>query len=128
MLLFVPLVLVTAVLIIGVFAMPAMVSTCRAAALSRSSSAASGGTFRRQRVERRGGAALAGAAGAAVAAAVAVSAAWPLLPLALFGYLNQRVFRYDALAEHASGWEMQTLIRRHRGSCSCWVSCSRCPA
>ena len=33
----------------------------------------------------------------------------------LFGYLNQRVFRYDALAEHASGWEMQTLIRRYRG-------------
>lgn len=39
---------------------------------------------------------------------------WPVLPVVLFGYLNQRVFRYDALAEHATGWEMETLIRRHR--------------
>ena len=37
-----------------------------------------------------------------------------MLPIALFGYLNQRVFRYDALAEHATSWEMETLIRRHR--------------
>ncbi|MCX7142545.1 MAG: EI24 domain-containing protein, partial [Proteobacteria bacterium] len=40
---------------------------------------------------------------------------WPVLPILLFGYLNQRVFRYDALAEHAAGWEMDTLFRRHRG-------------
>jgi CysZ protein len=39
---------------------------------------------------------------------------WPVLPILLFAYLNQRVFRYDALAEHATGCEMETLIRRHR--------------
>jgi CysZ protein len=39
---------------------------------------------------------------------------WPVLPIVLFAYLNQRVFRYDALAEHATRWEMETLFRRHR--------------
>jgi uncharacterized protein involved in cysteine biosynthesis len=40
---------------------------------------------------------------------------WPLLPVVLFAYLNQRVFRYDALAEHATAWEMKTLFQRYRG-------------
>jgi CysZ protein len=40
---------------------------------------------------------------------------WPFLPLALLGYLNQRIFRYDALAEHASRAEMTEVIRRWRG-------------
>ena len=39
---------------------------------------------------------------------------WPVLPILLFAYLNQRVFRYDALYEHATAWEMETLVRRHR--------------
>ena len=33
----------------------------------------------------------------------------------LFAYLNQRVFRYDALADHASAKEMRDLIDLHRG-------------
>ena len=28
---------------------------------------------------------------------------WPVLPVLLFAYLNQRVFRYDAVAEHGAG-------------------------
>jgi len=40
---------------------------------------------------------------------------WPVLPIALFGYFNQRVFRYDALAEHATAAEIAQIVRRHRG-------------
>jgi CysZ protein len=112
-LLFVPLVLVTAVLIIGVFAMPAMVAHVAERNYPK--------------LERRHGGTFAGSVwnSAAALAWLALLAAlslplwffpllWPLLPMALFGYLNQRVFRYDALAEHAADWEMQTVFRRHR--------------
>jgi hypothetical protein len=40
---------------------------------------------------------------------------WPILPLLLLGFLNQRVFRYDALAEHASRSELREVIRRWWG-------------
>ena len=40
---------------------------------------------------------------------------WPVLPIALFGYFNQRVFRYDALAEHATAAEIAEIVHRHRG-------------
>ena len=39
---------------------------------------------------------------------------WPMLPVLLFAYLNQRVFRHDALAEHASAAEMQQIFGAHR--------------
>ncbi|MFH0935054.1 MAG: EI24 domain-containing protein, partial [Pseudomonadota bacterium] len=35
-----------------------------------------------------------------------------LLPLALMAYLNQRLFRYDALAEHASREEIAQVVER----------------
>jgi hypothetical protein len=111
---FVPLVLVTAVLILGVFAMPAMVAH----------------VARRDYpgLERRRGGSFAGSAWNSLAAlgvflllAVVtlplwlLPLLWPVLPVALFAYLNQRVFRYDALAEHASGEEMKQVFGRHRG-------------
>ena len=112
-LLFIPLVLVTAVLIIGVFAMPAMVAHV------------AGRTY--AQLERRQGGTFAGSVWNSVAALAWLALLlllslplwffpllWPVLPIVLFAYLNQRVFRYDALAEHATGWEMETLIRRHR--------------
>lgn len=34
-----------------------------------------------------------------------------VLPLILMGYLNQRLFRYDALAEHASSEEYAQIVR-----------------
>ncbi len=37
-----------------------------------------------------------------------------LAPLLAAGYLNQRLFRYDALAEHADRAEMRTVFRTHR--------------
>jgi len=113
-LLFLPLVLITAVLIIGVFAMPAMVKHV------------SERTY--PQLARRQGGSFAGSlwnsvlalAGLVVLVVLSLPLwffppLWPLLPLLLYGYLNQRVFRYDALADHSSGWEMKTLIRRHRG-------------
>jgi len=110
LLLFIPLVLITAVLIIGVYAMPVMVGLVAERAFPG--------------LERRQGGGLAGGLWNSVVALAWLLALlvlslplWlvPLLwPVLLFGYLNQRVFRYDALAEHASAWEMQTLFRRHR--------------
>jgi len=113
-LLFVPVVLVTAVLIIGVFAMPAMVKHVAARDYA--------GLARRQ------GGSFAGSVWNSTAALLwfllfvlltlplwFFPPLWPLLPIPLFGYLNQRVYRYDALGEHASAGEMQTLIRRDRG-------------
>jgi uncharacterized protein involved in cysteine biosynthesis len=37
------------------------------------------------------------------------------LPLGLSAYLNQRLFRYDALAEHASAQEMTQVFALARG-------------
>ncbi len=112
-LLFIPVVLITAVLIIGVFAMPVMVGLVAQRAYP--------GLARRQ------GGSFAGGLWNSVMALVWLALLlllslplwlfpllWPVLPILLFGYLNQRVFRYDALAEHATGWEMETIFRRHR--------------
>ena len=38
-----------------------------------------------------------------------------VLPALVSAYLNQRLFRYDALAEHASGDEYVAIVRRARG-------------
>ena len=110
----VPLILVTAVIIIGIFSMPAMVrhvATSDYPALSRRGEA----TF------------AAGVWNTLVATLLFLSLAmvtlplwlfpffWPLLPVLLFAYLNQRVFRFDALAEHASMEEMRQITRAHRG-------------
>jgi CysZ protein len=112
-LLFIPLVLMTAVLIIGVFAMPVMVGQVAERAYSG--------------LERRQGGTFAGSLWNGVVTLVWLvllvllslplwffPLLWPVLPILLFAYLNQRVFRYDALYEHASAWEMKTLIRRYR--------------
>jgi CysZ protein len=112
--LFVPVVLVTAVLIISVVSMPAMVAHV--------------GERDYPGLARREGGTFAGSLWNAVASLLLftlllaltlplwlIPLLWPVLPLALFGYFNQRVFRYDALAEHASGAEIVELIARHRG-------------
>lgn len=38
-----------------------------------------------------------------------------VLPVILFAYLNQRLFRYDALAEHATREEFEQIIERSTG-------------
>jgi hypothetical protein len=113
-LLFIPTVLVTAVLIIGVFAMPAMVNH-----VARRDYAS---------LERRNGGGFSGAVWNSVAALLLLAALalaslplwllpplWPVLPVLLFGYFNQRVFRYDALAEHASAAELAQVFSGNRG-------------
>lgn len=112
-LLFVPLVLITSTLIIGAFAMPVMVNHVAEKGYPRL-------------VRRRGG----GAAGSVwntlvatlwFAGAVAVSLPlwlvpplWPALPALLLGYLNYRMFPYDALAEHASDQELSQVLAQDR--------------
>ena len=110
----IPAVLVLTVFLVGVFAMPFMLRHVAArdyADLER----------------RRGGSFLGGAANGlaavgwfALLALVSlplwlIPPLWPLLGPGLLGYLNQRTFRYDALAEHASIEEMRQITRAHRG-------------
>ena len=40
---------------------------------------------------------------------------WPLIPLAILSWVNQRLLRYDALAEHADSGEMGRIVRERRG-------------
>jgi CysZ protein len=113
-LLFIPLVLITAVLIMGVFAMPAMVRHVSERAYP-------------QLARRRGGTFAGSVWNSVMALAWLALLAllslplwffpplWPVLPIVLYAYLNQRVFRYDALGEHASAWETEMIIRRYRG-------------
>jgi len=109
-----PAIIVTALLIAAVFAMPVLV----------------GHIARRNypRLEwRRGGTVLGSAWNAFVAIGlflvlwVVTIPLWLLgpiaavLPLLLSAYLNQRLFRYDALSEHASREEMQRIFLEARG-------------
>jgi len=114
-LLIVPLVYLTALFILGVFGMPKMVDHVA----QRSFPALE---------RRRGG----GAAGSAWNAAAALGGMallflvslplwllpplWPLIPLAIFAWVNQRLLRYDALGEHADREEMARLFRERRGA------------
>jgi hypothetical protein len=41
---------------------------------------------------------------------------WPLIALAIFAWVNQRLLRYDALGEHADREEMARLFRERRGA------------
>jgi len=112
-LLFVPLVLVTATLIIGVFAMPMMVNHVAERDYPKLA-------------RRRVGGALGSAwsvftaslwFGALVAVSLPlwlVPPLWPALPALLLGYLNYRMFPYDALADHASAKELGQILRQDR--------------
>jgi CysZ protein len=41
---------------------------------------------------------------------------WPILPLVILGWVNQRLLRYDALAEHADADEAARIFRARRGA------------
>lgn len=111
--LMVPVVIITAVLVVGMFAMPVMVSHVGRRdypELAR----LQGGDF-----ASSVGNSLAALAWFALLALVTAPLwffppLWPVLSLALLGYLNQRVFRFDALAEHATADEMARLLREER--------------
>jgi hypothetical protein len=111
----VPLVQLTALLILSSFGMPAMVEHVA----SRGYPA----------LERRKGGNLAGSLWNSLLALCGMVVLffaslpfwifpplWPLIPVAILGWVNQRVLRYDALAEHADQAEMRQLISGRRGS------------
>lgn len=113
--LLVPLIQLTALLILGVFGMPAMVEHIA--------------DRRFPQLERRHGGSFAGSvwngvvalAGLALLGLISIPLwvlppLWPLIPVAIMGWVNQRVLRYDALAEHADAVEMRRIFAGRRGS------------
>lgn len=113
LMLFVPLVMLTALVITALFGMPALIRVV------------AGRDY--PTLMRENGGALVGSLWNAVVATSLFIALWLVtLPLWLIGvgviipfvaaaYLNQRLFRYDALAEHASTDEMAVLFKQERG-------------
>lgn len=112
---FVPLVYLTALFILGLFGMQKMVEHVAQRSFP-------------QLERRRGGsaagsvlnafAALLGMVGLAVATLPLwlVPPLWPAIPLLILGWGNQRLLRYDALSEHATGPELKEVFHRRRGA------------
>jgi CysZ protein len=114
----VPLVQLTALLILGVFGMPQMVSHVAAQRFPQLARRQGGGEAR----------VLAGSlwnslvalAGMLVLGVVTlplwiIPPLWPLIPPLVLGWVNQRVLRYDALAEHATAEEMKAVFKEKSG-------------
>ncbi len=112
-LLLVPVILVTVLLVTGIFAMPMMVSHVGARDYAL--------------LEKRHGGSFAGSVWSSFAGLLWFLALamvtlplwlfpplWPLLSLGLLAYLNQRVLRYDALAEHGDADEIARIVRDDR--------------
>lgn len=113
-LLFVPLVWLTALFILGMFGMGEMVEHVAAVSFPN--------------LQRRHGGGIAGSIANGIATLLGMLALaivtlplwllaplWPLIPLVVFAWANQRLLRYDALAEHADREEMRQIFRRRRG-------------
>ena len=115
MLLFVPLVYLTALLILGIFGMEAMVNHVASRHYP-------------DLVRKQGG----GTAGSIWNGVVAlcgmvllfmvtlplllIPPLWAMVPVAVMAWVNQKILRYDAVAEHATADEMHTLFSSRRGS------------
>lgn len=111
----VPLIQLTALLILGVFGMPAMVDYVARRAFPAL-------------VRRHGGSfagsiwnSIVGVVGLVMLGVVSIPfwffpLLWPAIPVAIMGWVNQRVLRYDALAEHADAREMKMVFSRRRAA------------
>jgi CysZ protein len=112
---FVPLVYLTALFILSLFGMEQMVDYVA----SRSYPA----------LERRRGGGIAGTGWNSLVAFVGLifffllsvpfwvfPPLWPIIPLVVLAWVNQRLLRYDALAEHADSQEMGRVFRDRRGA------------
>ena len=114
-LLLVPLVYLTALFILGAFGMQQMVDyVARRSfpALERKRGGGFAGSV------WNGVAALGGMAGLFVVSLPLwlLPPLWPLIPLAIFAWANQKLLRYDAVSEHAGAAEMTRLFRERRGA------------
>ena len=114
-LMFIPLVWLTALLILSTFGMPVMVehvASRRFPQLARRQGGSVAGSI------WNGVVALAGLIGLGILSIPfwLLPPLWPLIPVAIMGWLNQRVLRYDALAEHATGAEMRHIFASRRGA------------
>ena len=109
-----PAMLITAVLVTDLVAMPVIVPLV--------------GERHYPRLERREGGTVAGSVWNAAAAVLMFAALWLatlplwltgigalLLPPLISAHFNQRLFRYDALAEHASAAEREAIVRGSGG-------------
>jgi hypothetical protein len=113
-LLFVPLVYLTALFILGVFGMQKMVDHVAARSFPQLERRRGGGTLG---AAWNGVVALAGMLGMFLVSVPLwlLPPLWPLIPLVILSWVNQRLLRYDALAEHADAEEMRRLFRERRG-------------
>ena len=113
-LLLAPAILITALLIAALVEMPLIVSFIA----SRDYPA----------LERRRGGTVTGSVVNALVAVFVFAALWvvtlplwltgllaPVLPVVISAYLNQRLFRYDALSDHASAEEYRAILKSNRG-------------
>jgi len=114
LLLFVPLVYLTALFILGAFGMQKMVEHVATRSFPH--------------LERRHGGSTAGSVwnalvtffGMLLLFAVSlplwlIPVLWPVITLAILTWVNQRLLRYDALADHADAAEMKRVFREQRG-------------
>lgn len=114
-LLLAPMILITAVLVAAVLEMPLIVRFISA-------------RYYPTLEKRRGGTTL-GSLGNALIAVLVFAGLWivtlplwltgvlaPVLPLVLGAYLNQRLFRYDALSDHASAEEFGLILATNWGA------------
>jgi hypothetical protein len=112
---FIPLVYMTALVILSIFGMPLMVDHVTKRSYPQ--------------LERRHGGGTLGSAWNAVVAILGMFALalltvplwlfpplWPLIPLLIMAWANQRLLRYDALAEHADRQEMSAIFRERRAA------------
>jgi hypothetical protein len=113
-LLFVPLVYLTALFILGIFGMDKMVDHVAARSFPA--------------LERRRGGGVAGSGWNGVVALAGMAGMfivslplwvlpplWPVIPVLILAWGNQRLLRYDALAAHADAGEMRRIFRDRRG-------------
>jgi CysZ protein len=113
-LLFVPLVYLTALFILGVFGMQKMVDYVAQRSFPGLERRHGGGAIGSV---ANGIVALAGMLGLFVASVPLwfIPPLWPLIPLVVLAWGNQRLLRFDALAEHADREEMQRIFAERRG-------------
>ena len=114
-LMLVPLIQLTALLILGVFGLPAMVdhvAARRFPQLARRQGGSFAGSLWNSLMALAGMLVL----GVATLPAWIIPPLWPVIPPAIMGWVNQKVLRYDALAEHATADEMRAVFAANRGT------------